>query len=125
MTETPRTDLDALAARRPSIGDDGAVVLAADMYGALPPGTDRFHLMSLIAHGYVRHVDTEEREAGPQSTYVLTESGRALARHWADIRGHTVTESRPYGLLTPPSPGEIRDNEHPDGQGHSLLRGRH
>lgn len=107
--------LRILGERRPSIGDDGNVVLAADRYGALPPWATPFHLVSLIAHGYVEHVTGFDRAVDQQSSYVLTESGRELREQWAEIRGHTARAARPYGLLTPPSPGEVRDNADRDG----------
>lgn len=109
--------MQVLAARRPSIGDDGDVVLSADaVFGDLPIGTDEFHLVSLIAHGYVWFDDDYRHR------YQLTDTGMALRDRWAEIRRGTTAAARPYGSLTEPSPREIQDNAHPDGP--SLLWSR-
>lgn len=114
----PHDRLDALAARRISIGDDGDVVLAADPDRGylLPLGAGEYHLVPLIAQGYARH---ERDGLDLVRGYVLTEAGVALRERYAEIRGHTADAARPYGPLTPPSPGEVRDAEppaHPNAQ---------
>lgn len=91
--------------RRPSIGDDGDAVLA-HVDGLLPDWTEFDTLAALQAYGYA---------AGT----VLTPDGIRLADRWAVIRAETARERRAYGLLTEPSPDEIRDNARPDGP--SLL----
>lgn len=88
------TDPDG-AIRRPSIGDDGAAVLA-HVDGLLPDWTEMSTLAALQAHGYA---------AGT----VLTLDGIALAERWAAIRADTTAASRPYGPLTEPTFGEIAE----------------
>lgn len=94
--------------RRPSIGDDGDAVLA-HVDGILPDWIGFETLAVLQAYGYA---------AGT----LLTLDGIRLAESWRQIREAVTQMYKPYGLLTPPSPGEVRDNAHPDGP--SLLRGR-
>src|SRR4051794_21702311 len=91
-----------LPARRPSIGDDGDAVLAADTTDPiLPPWTPRDTLVALMGHGYA--------EQDADGIAALPPAGIALRARYAEIRGHTAAAARPHGPLTEPSHGEITD----------------